>query len=345
MEYNIFVAGSKALQNERNVCRSVCNKLQNKWGTIITKTFEDFDETMSDVGHQKEYNNYIEQEADLVIFIFSGSVGMITRDEYDHAYRSFKASKRPKIIVYFDKRNSDNNDVVAFKKELSANDHYYQEYESLDDLREKVEKHINNTLIAKNRKSKKIKKGKNKRMARTSASWGEILGVPAMFVGIWLLMGLIGGIGMYIFDRNMSDKTCKELAVKYVEPLSNGLMIYKFPDETFVYDINDKTLSVEPRSNDRSSYDVNLDDIKDVTLGGTVSLLMTRAFKFKVKGNSKKVAAYLAVTACVVIGCGVGCVVEQMIFPPQYSDNVREYLMSKDNWAYIVAAKEPSRIF
>jgi hypothetical protein len=345
MEYNIFVAGSKALQNERNVCRSVCNKLQNKWGTIITKTFEDFDETMSDVGHQKEYNNYIEQKADLVIFIFSGSVGMITRDEYDHAYRSFKASKRPKIIVYFDKKNSDNNDVAAFKKELGANDHYYQEYESLDELREKVEKHINNTLIAKNRKSKTMKKGKNKRMARTSASWGEILGVPAMFVGIWLLLGLIGGIVMYIVDCNMSDKTCKELAIRYVETLGNGVMYYNFPDETFVYDMNNKTLSIEPRNSELSSGNVNIGSIKDVTLASTTSLLLTRSFKFKPKGNAKTVATYVAGAACLIIGCGAGCIVEQMIFPPQYSDRVREYLMVEENWEYVIAAKAPTRIF
>lgn len=336
MGYKIFVAGSQALINERDACRSVCSQLQNKWGTIITKTFEDFPVTMSEVGHQKEYNNFIEKKADMVLFIFSGSVGNFTREEYDHAYSSFKASGHPKIIVYFDKKGSDNEAIMQFKEELGANDHYYQEYASLGDLKKKVKDHINNALIAKHKSAKKT-------------SLGEILGVPALFVGIWLLLSLIGGVGMYIFDRNMSEKTCRELAVKYAECVTldfgNPLVVYNFPDETFIYDINEKSLSVVPRSNDLPSHDFNRHSITDVTLSATVSLLLVRAGNFKVKGNPKTVAACLALAACVVIGCGAGCLVEQMIFPPQYSDNVREYLMVEENWEHIVAVKGSARIF
>lgn len=330
MGYKIFVAGSKDLDKERDACRSVCNMLQNQWGTITTKTFEDFDETVSDQGHQKEYNEFIENEADLVIFLFSSSVGSITRDEFEHAYRSFKEKKHPKIIVYFDKRNSDNKDVLKFKRELAADDQYYQEYESIDELKLKVEKHINKLLGAKQR----------------NASWsGKFFGVPALFVGVWLLLGLIGGIVMYIVDCNMSDKTCKELAIRYVETLGNGVMYYNFPDETFVYDMNNKTLSIEPRNSELSSGNVNIGSIKDVTLASTTSLLLTRSFKFKPKGNAKMVATYVAGAACLIIGCGAGCIVEQMIFPPQYSDRVREYLMVEENWEYVIAAKAPTRIF
>lgn len=62
MAINVFVAGSKELKQKRDICRSVCSSLQNQWGTIYTKTFEDFPEVISNIGHQKEYNLYIDNK-------------------------------------------------------------------------------------------------------------------------------------------------------------------------------------------------------------------------------------------------------------------------------------------
>lgn len=336
MEYKIFIAGSKKLEVERDACRSVCSKLQNSWGTILTKTFEDFSETISEEGHQNEYNNFIRKEADLVIFIFSGSVGNITRTEYQQAYESFKHSKRPKILVYFDKQNSDSEDVLQLKKELNDNNQYYQEYENLEQLKSKVRNHINKILIEKN----KVQKRDNSEGLRL------VFGIPAIFIGIWMLFALIGGVFMYIVDSKMSEATCRELAIKYVDNYYNEKLIYTFPKQSYVYDIKSQSLTIHTKNNPLPASDVNIRGLEHMTFGATISLLLARIPKFKVKGNAKTIAAYIVAAVTCAIGCGVGCVIEQMLFPPQYSDRMQEYLSIESNWHNILTTyRKPSRIF
>lgn len=330
MEFKIFIAGSKKLEVERDACRSICNKLQNSWGTILTKTFEDFSETLSDEGHQNEYNNFIRKEADLVIFIFSGSVGNITRTEYQQAYKSFKHSKRPKILVYFDKQNSDSEDIFQLKNELNDNNQYYQEYENLGQLKSKVKNHINKILIDKNKEQMR------------DYGFRLVFGV----CGIWILLALIGGVFMYIVDSKMSEATCRELSIKYMDNYDNDKLIYTIPEHTYVYDIKNQSLTIYTRNNPLPASDINIRGLEHMTFGATVSLLLARVLKFKVKGNPKTIAVYVAAVACAAIGCGVGCVIEQMLFPPQYSDRMQEYLSIESNWHNISTAyRKPSRIF
>lgn len=329
----IFVAGSKELKDERMVCRSVCNVLQNKWGTIETRTYEDFSPTLSTIGHQAEYNEYIANETDVAIFIFSGKVGDITRSEFDKARESFANSNRPEIIVYFDNSpEATTPDVVKFKEALDSIGYYYQEYSSLDDLNAKVKDHLTNVLVGR----------------RTGSKWREygllkFLGVSGIIVGIWLLLALIGGVGMFVYDRFMDDDDCLEIASKYVEAgRSAEELIYYFPDATFIYNTSTKELDVVSKQNSSSSLDVTVGKIEHATLGVTVSLLLVRLFTVKVKGNAKTMLGYVAVAAASAVGFGVGCVVEQMLFPPQYSAPVEEYLSNSANWEQIAKGRKPN---
>ena len=45
----------------------------------------------------------------------------------------------------------------------------------------------------------------------------KALGVTAWIVGIWCLLALIGGVGMYIYDCRLSRTECINLAARYVE--------------------------------------------------------------------------------------------------------------------------------
>ena len=117
----VFVAGSKDLKNERMICRSVCNRLQNQWGIIVTKSFEDFPETISREGHQNEYNTFIREQADVVMFVFSGKVGEITRVEFEHAWHAFTENGHPQILVYIDQsEQAASSDIDDLKSLLSA---------------------------------------------------------------------------------------------------------------------------------------------------------------------------------------------------------------------------------
>jgi hypothetical protein len=327
----LFVAGSKELITERMICRSVCSKLQNKWGTIETRTYEDFESTFSTVAHQAEYNEYITNETDVAIFIFSGKVGTITKSEFDTAWKSLTSSGHPKILVYFDNSpEARTPEVEELKAYIDSLDRYYKEYSDLKELEDLVKDHIEEVLINKMK----------------SSNWRESkilrwLGVSGIIVGIWSLMAFIGGVGMYIYDRNMSEDKCLEIVVKYVQSDRGERLLYRLPDAMYVYDIAAKQLDRIDFNDSFSQTDITIPKIEHATIGLTASLLFSRVAKFKVKGNTKVMLGYVAAVTASAVGFGVGCVVEQMIFPPQYSASVEEFLSDPANWEKINVLRFP----
>ena len=102
-EIKVFIAGSKSLTRERDAIRSVLQILSNsntKKLLIRTYTYEEFDTSLSPEGRQKEYNRFIMNEADYVIFVLDGTIGGITLEEFDVAWKTFTSKKRPGIYVY-----------------------------------------------------------------------------------------------------------------------------------------------------------------------------------------------------------------------------------------------------
>ncbi len=152
-----FIAGSKELSHERTLCRAIFGQMQNKWGdSFYVKTYEDFptDLTHDLAGRQKDYNQFISQKADGVIFIFDKNVGGITMEEFEEAYKSSKTYHRPKIYVYCKKVNgNDCNDedaqIKGLIEHLQSLGQYYVEYNDYNELRQFICNDIDNYLISK----------------------------------------------------------------------------------------------------------------------------------------------------------------------------------------------------
>lgn len=135
----VFIAGAKKLKLERLLLREQLSKLSNQFNLDIrTVTFEDFQTSLTgkEKGRQEDYNHFIKEKADIVIFVFSSIAGRITEEEFDVAYNSFQANNRPEIFVYVKKH------FFIFDKRLrnikerffSENQEYYVEYKNTDDL-------------------------------------------------------------------------------------------------------------------------------------------------------------------------------------------------------------------
>lgn len=142
----VFIAGAKNLKEERSLLRDQLSKVQNTHDLDIRSlTFEDFATSLTgkEKGRQVDYNKFIEEEANAVIFIFDSTAGEITEEEFDIAYNSLKENKHPDIFVYVRKRSlfslrrifrdrrlrKIKNKIFAYRKE------YYIEYKNHDDLR------------------------------------------------------------------------------------------------------------------------------------------------------------------------------------------------------------------
>ena len=99
--------------------------------------------TGSSGGRQAQYNKYIREEADVVIFIFANKAGEITAEEFDVAYESLMKDNHPDIFIYvrhisrMSIRNLLPDKVLRqIKEKVSTyNREYYIEYENKDDLR------------------------------------------------------------------------------------------------------------------------------------------------------------------------------------------------------------------
>ena len=136
---NVFIAGSKELKDERDLIRVELSKLANVFNLDIRPhSFEDFKSSLKgqNGGRQADYNRFIRNEADAVVFIFDSRAGSITEEEFDVAYDSLAENKRPDIYVYGRNMSSDDPTLKKIKEKIfSYGREYYVEYTSRDDLR------------------------------------------------------------------------------------------------------------------------------------------------------------------------------------------------------------------
>ena len=140
----IFVAGAKDLQSERNALKALAHDLNTHYedrhiGIFLKiKSYEDFKD------NQNEYNDYIENFADVVIFVLKDGIGIHTEEEFIMASNAFSRKKHPEIIVFINKNRQNNNVEEKMQKLMQEhlNNHYFVEYADDDDLKAEARKRI-----------------------------------------------------------------------------------------------------------------------------------------------------------------------------------------------------------
>lgn len=150
-EITCFIAGSKRLMAERDKMRAVVANMYVKWKSrnflIETYSFDNFNHTASEIGHQEEYNQFIKNDADLVLFLFDDEVGKETEKELNIAINSFKTKKHPQYIIYSKIKESVSPAIESLKARLAKEDVYWVDYESIEDLANKFERDLNDYLV------------------------------------------------------------------------------------------------------------------------------------------------------------------------------------------------------
>ena len=149
-EIKVFIAGSKSLTRERDAIRSVLQILSNsntKKLLIRTYTYEEFDTSLSLEGRQKEYNRFIMNEADYVIFVLDGTIGGITLEEFDVAWKTFTSKKRPGIYVYHKPTATISKEIQKVIDKINQCGQYYTEYSNIENLKLKVENSFHRIIL------------------------------------------------------------------------------------------------------------------------------------------------------------------------------------------------------
>ncbi len=137
--HKVFIAGSKSLESQRDAVVASFNRLSNRGPVRFeVRSFEDFDRSFIPGGRQLEYNLFIEDEADSIVFILSDTVGGITRDEFDIAMKKFKETNRPEIYVYNHNPGGTvpvDANIAEIRDIINENDQYYTDYTDLRHLK------------------------------------------------------------------------------------------------------------------------------------------------------------------------------------------------------------------
>lgn len=149
-QINIFFAGSKALQTERDIYSNVVSQLQTKWKDnnihLYGYSFQNFEHEFVFNGHQCTYNEFIKRYSDIVIFVLNGNVGGKTQEEFDIAMSSFKSHRRPLIYVYSRLSDAQNEDVEITRNRINEESQYWQDYSDNDHLRLLIKNDISERL-------------------------------------------------------------------------------------------------------------------------------------------------------------------------------------------------------
>lgn len=130
--HKVFIAGSKSLERERESIIAKLSQASTQSNIYFEAwTFENFKHSFSPNGRQvDDYDVFIRENADSVIFILDGEVGGITYHEFEIAIDSYQLTGHPRIFVYNNKPNEVlfNNDIQVIKERTNLCNQYYTDY-------------------------------------------------------------------------------------------------------------------------------------------------------------------------------------------------------------------------
>lgn len=172
--YKIFLAGSTKLENERSFVRNVISEWvanddvttkQLDGSNIIVYAFDVLNNVVSWDGNtqQESYNEFIQNTADLVIFILCGEIGEETYKEFQIAYNRLRETKTHPLILVYAKNNSNDKRINEVKVLLQQHGKYYHPYNNDDELKHILMQDLSHFVEIKKKEQKDTKK---KRMRR-----------------------------------------------------------------------------------------------------------------------------------------------------------------------------------
>ena len=178
---HIFVAGAKDLKQQRTALKALGNDINAEYehsgvdANLSIRTYENFGE------NQEEYNKFIQEKADLIIFVLEGKIGPYTEKEFLLAYQQLQQKNHPKIMVFLKEFEAQTADIQYIEGLLKGSiDQFYVNYKNNEDLVAKAKDRIKR--FVKEQNEKKSIKGFLKRFLK-----------PMCFAAAILLM-IAGGI-------------------------------------------------------------------------------------------------------------------------------------------------------
>lgn len=140
---SIFVSGSKKLKEHRLRLKALVNNLNGEYrmkGYPLTLNMFSY----VNIGdNQADYDDFIENKSDIVIFIVEDGMGEKTKEEFLVASQAQKKKGSPKTLVFLKEFQQKPPEIEEVEHLISENsDSYYIEYSNLEDLEFKVRERL-----------------------------------------------------------------------------------------------------------------------------------------------------------------------------------------------------------
>ena len=140
---NCFIAGSTGLKQERRSFCYIMSRLHNQWHnrnfSIDSYSYEDFSRSVQKQGQQSLYNDFIQNKANIVMFVFDCEVGNITLNELNIAINAYQKVHSPHIYVYSKHHDVESEDLRKLRNKMDSLNQYWVDYKDLDDLETQFE--------------------------------------------------------------------------------------------------------------------------------------------------------------------------------------------------------------
>lgn len=140
---SIFVSGAKSLKEHRMRLKVLANDMNGEFRKKGIDIILNMYSYLNFGDNQKEYDDFIKNKADIVMFIFEGRMGDKTREEFLLASETFKKDGSPKPYVFlkeFEERTPQIDEIEQMVNAHSSS--YYIEYSNLEDLVSKVRRRL-----------------------------------------------------------------------------------------------------------------------------------------------------------------------------------------------------------
>jgi hypothetical protein len=226
---NIFIAGAKDLAPQRLKLKAEISDLNHKLEDsktgvrFLVSSFETFG------NNQDEYNKFIQQKANLVIFVLKDRIGDNTQKEYLLAMKNKREMNHPKVVVFLNNYTEVTPDIAYINGLLSGED-YYISYENDADLVSKVKVYLEDFIKKEDcttiSESSDIKKKTIQKSPNFKNGWKII---------IYFLAGVIFAVAtMFRLEEPVLLIAGGGSAKNYID-LYGKIKIDKYPDSYYVH--------------------------------------------------------------------------------------------------------------
>ena len=183
---SIFIAGAKKLKEQRLCLKALTNDLNSRYCqlkkdvSIHMNSYENFGEK------QSEYNDFILNQADLVIFVLEERIGPKTEEEYLLATKAYKEKGHPTVLVFLHSHEGTTPEIDHIEKLINrTSETYYIEYANTDELIAKAKDRIYSFIE------------KDHKQSRWWSTWRKRL----LFTSIAVLASILCFFSLVFFDN------------------------------------------------------------------------------------------------------------------------------------------------